>query len=46
MDSKAPVEEGAKATLKRIMSAGVEESGKFLNIRVEGWEQTGLVVCR
>jgi hypothetical protein len=33
------VEEGAKATLDRIMNAGKEENGKFLNIRVKGWEK-------
>jgi hypothetical protein len=31
-------EQGAIATMEKIMSAGKEESGKFLNIKNEGFE--------
>jgi hypothetical protein len=30
------VEEGAKATTDKIMSAGKEQNGEFLNIFIEG----------
>ncbi|KAF4634955.1 hypothetical protein G7Y89_g3138 [Cudoniella acicularis] len=33
-----PVEVGAKATLDKILGAGKEQNGKFLNIHVKGWE--------
>jgi len=46
MGSKAPVEKGAKVTLRRIMDAGVDESGKFFDVQVEGWEKPALVACR
>jgi hypothetical protein len=32
------LEQGAIATMKKIMSAGKEDNGKFLNIMVEGFE--------
>jgi hypothetical protein len=32
------VEEAASAITERLLHAGREEAGKFLNIRVEGWE--------
>ncbi|TVY37964.1 C-factor [Lachnellula subtilissima] len=34
-----PVEVGAKATLDKIIGAGKEQNGQFLNIYVEGWEK-------
>jgi hypothetical protein len=46
MGVQTPLEEGAKATLRRIMDTGAEESGMFLNIRVDGWEKLALVACR
>ncbi|KAL2074163.1 hypothetical protein VTL71DRAFT_7941 [Oculimacula yallundae] len=33
-----PAAVGAKASLEKIIAAGKEENGKFLNIRVEGYE--------
>jgi hypothetical protein len=33
-----PQEQGAIATMEKIMSAGKEDNGKFLNIKVEGFE--------
>ena len=42
----APFEEGAKATVRQIMDAGKEESGRVLHVRVEGWERPALVACR
>lgn len=32
------MEQGAEATLEKIMSAGKEQNGQFLNIKVAGWE--------
>ncbi|TVY84087.1 putative oxidoreductase [Lachnellula suecica] len=32
------VEEGTKATLDKIIGAGKEQNGQFLNIHVKGWE--------
>jgi len=34
-----PVEVGAKATLDKIIGAGKEQNGQFLDIHVEGWEK-------
>jgi hypothetical protein len=36
MGCKAPVEEGAKATLRRIMDSGAEERGSFLIFVLKG----------
>lgn len=46
MGANAPIEEGAKATVQRIVEAGAEESGKALSVLVEGWKQSALVACR
>ena len=46
MGAQSPIEGGVKATLRRIMDAEAEESGKFLDIRVEGWEKPDLVASR
>ncbi|TVY55002.1 C-factor [Lachnellula cervina] len=35
------VEVGAKAALDKIIGAGKEQNGQFLNIKIEGWEKTG-----
>jgi hypothetical protein len=32
------VEEGAVATLEKIIAARKEDSGAFMNVRVKGWE--------
>jgi hypothetical protein len=34
------VEQGAKATLDKIMNPGNEQNGQFLNIKVSGWENS------
>jgi hypothetical protein len=31
------VEQGAKASLEKIETAGKEQNGQFLNIKIEGW---------
>jgi hypothetical protein len=36
-----PVEIGVKATLDKILGAGKEQNGEFLNIHVKGWEKEG-----
>ncbi|KAK9368882.1 hypothetical protein V1509DRAFT_621768 [Lipomyces kononenkoae] len=36
-----PVEQGAKASLERIMGAGKEQNGQFLNILIKGWDKAG-----
>jgi hypothetical protein len=33
-----PVDQGAKATLDKIVGATSKDNGAFLNILVEGWE--------
>lgn len=33
------VEVGAKAALDKILRAGKEQNGQFLNIHVNGWEE-------
>lgn len=33
------VEQGAKASLEKIMGAGKEQNGQFLTIHVKGWEE-------
>jgi hypothetical protein len=33
------VEEGANATLDKIIKAGKEDNGQFLNIKIKDWEQ-------
>lgn len=32
------VEEGAEASVERIMAAEKEDNGKFVNIHIKGWE--------
>lgn len=32
------IEEGAVATLEKILTAGKEDNGAFMNVRVKGWE--------
>ncbi|ORY21510.1 short chain dehydrogenase reductase, partial [Naematelia encephala] len=34
------VEDGAKATLDRIINAGPDKNGQNLNIKIEGWKKT------
>ena len=46
MGCNTPVEESTKAPLRRIMDFCAKESGKFLDIRVEGWGKPVLVTCR
>lgn len=44
--SDAPIEEGAKATLRRVMDTGKEENGSVLNDLVERWVKPAMVACR
>ncbi|TVY14406.1 C-factor [Lachnellula arida] len=40
-DADLDVEVGAKATLDKILGAGKEQNGQFLNIHVKGFEKAG-----
>ncbi|KAL8832929.1 MAG: hypothetical protein Q9170_004657 [Blastenia crenularia] len=39
VEADLPVESGARAVLEAVHSLGKESTGKFYNIRVNGWEE-------